>query len=179
MPGGNTIKSTLQPSPPPPPTAPTVPTVPTAPYIPNIIPFPFTGSAKVGNLSQGDYLMGSAICNNKFYFAHRDDTNSLVIDVFDPSTNSTASMKRVNSGRYGIAVAAVGKKVLFAGGRLDAGANPVSRVDIYDVTTETWSTAALSIPRYWMAVGVLGNKAFFAGGSVNTFLSNTVYKINF
>ena len=41
---------------------------------------------------------------------------------------------------------------------------PSSRVDIYDVSSNTWSTAELSEPRYGIAAAVVGNKVFFAGG---------------
>jgi len=41
-----------------------------------------------------------------------------------------------------------------------------SRVDIYDMVSQNWSTAELSQGRHTMAVAVAGNKIFFAGGII-------------
>jgi N-acetylneuraminic acid mutarotase len=62
--------------------------------------------------------------------------------------------------------ASAGNKILFAGGFKNSGAGPghSSRVDIYDLTTQTWSTAELCVPRVLMAAVAAGNKIFFAGG---------------
>lgn len=61
-----------------------------------------------------------------------------------------------------VSIASAGDKILFAGG-----ANVYdlsSTVDIYDVNTQRWSTASLSVPRYAIAAVAAGNKIFFAGG---------------
>jgi hypothetical protein len=68
--------------------------------------------------------------------------------------------------RIAMATAAAGNKILFAGG-MKLGAYS-SRVDIYDITGNTWSTAELSVPeRQGMAVATVGNKILFAGGGDN------------
>lgn len=61
--------------------------------------------------------------------------------------------------------ASVGNKIFFAGGqRTMTGYS--SRVDIYDITSNTWSTSELSSNnRIGMATATLGNKVFFAGGA--------------
>lgn len=77
----------------------------------------------------------------------------------------------ISISRYGVATVATGNKILFAGGNTYYGYTPtanVSRVDIYDVVTNTWSMAELSQPRSWITPVVLGNKVFFAGGFANT-----------
>jgi hypothetical protein len=67
--------------------------------------------------------------------------------------------------RGGIAVASAGNKILFAGG-LTPSDIPSSRVDIYDLTTQAWSTAELSEARYDIAAIGAGNKIIFAGGEI-------------
>jgi hypothetical protein len=52
--------------------------------------------------------------------------------------------------------------VIFAGGFGASGASNV--VDIYDETTNSWTTTTLSQPRAWLAAATVGTKVFFAGG---------------
>jgi N-acetylneuraminic acid mutarotase len=70
----------------------------------------------------------------------------------------------------GMAVASAGNKILFAGGtrtQTDGSTDRSSRVDIYDITTQTWSTTELSEPRFELAATVSGNKIFFGGGETD------------
>jgi len=64
--------------------------------------------------------------------------------------------------RAGVAAVAAGNKLFFAGGYNAGG--PSSRVDIYNLTTNTWSTNELSIARHTIVTGVAGDKILFAGG---------------
>jgi hypothetical protein len=66
--------------------------------------------------------------------------------------------------KSGMAVASAGNKVLFAGGATGYPSIQSTRVDIYDFTTQSWSTAELSQARWGMTTAVLGNRIFFAGG---------------
>jgi hypothetical protein len=59
-------------------------------------------------------------------------------------------------------VTSAGNKILFAGGYSNF--QPSSRVDIFNIATNSWSTAELSIPRFYFGHAVLGNSIFFAGG---------------
>lgn len=63
-----------------------------------------------------------------------------------------------------MAVVSVGTKILFAGGGDNDNGEVTSRVDIYDGSTNTWSTAELSKAREYLTATTLGNKVFFAGG---------------
>ncbi len=76
--------------------------------------------------------------------------------------------------RVGMAVASAGNKIVFAGG-MSNNINS-SRVDIYDIVTQTWSTAELSEARYDIAAVAAGNKIFFGGGEIGdgTWPVNTV-----
>lgn len=64
----------------------------------------------------------------------------------------------LSQARTYITVASAGNKILFAGGYLS------SRVDIYDIAANTWSTAELCVERYLIAAVAAGNKIFFGGG---------------
>jgi|GEM_PF-363050 len=69
--------------------------------------------------------------------------------------------------RLGMTIASAGNKILFVGGA-NFGMNTIlsSRVDIYNITTQTWSTAELSEARYDIAPVSSGNKIFFGGGEI-------------
>lgn len=70
----------------------------------------------------------------------------------------------LSQARGDIAATVVGDVALFAGG-LTGPTQPSDRVDLYNFTTGTWSTATLSVPRAFMAAVTVGNKAIFAGGT--------------
>jgi K319L-like, PKD domain/Kelch motif len=66
--------------------------------------------------------------------------------------------------RFGLVSATANNKILFAGGQKEGGYS--SRVDIYDIATNTWSSAELSNgDRMDMAAATVGNKILFAGGN--------------
>ena len=69
----------------------------------------------------------------------------------------------LSQARSNIRVASSGNKIVFAGGYISPGIYS-SRVDIFEITTNTWTTAELSEPRKGIAVAVLGKKIYFAGG---------------
>ncbi|MGI8637502.1 MAG: hypothetical protein ACR2KZ_19060 [Segetibacter sp.] len=60
-----------------------------------------------------------------------------------------------------IANASAGNKIMFAPGYLSG--TFTSSVDIFDITTNSWSTAKLSQPRAGVATAVLGYTIFFRG----------------
>jgi hypothetical protein len=64
-----------------------------------------------------------------------------------------------------------GELVFFADGNTSTG--PSDRVDIYNVTSGSWTTATLSIPRSRLAATSLQNLVFFGGG-LNRAESNQV-----
>jgi hypothetical protein len=67
--------------------------------------------------------------------------------------------------RGGFAFAAATNKLVFAGGTGgQQGQCNSSRVDIYDINSNSWTTSQVSEARYGMGTAVLGNKIFFAGG---------------
>ena len=68
----------------------------------------------------------------------------------------------------GLAAAAIGNKVFFAGGLIKSGngnSQISDRIDIYDLSNNTWSVATLSQPRCNLSAITSGNKIYFAGGN--------------
>jgi hypothetical protein len=64
--------------------------------------------------------------------------------------------------RTEIAAIAAGNKIFFAGGNNSTGS--LSRVDIYDISSQSWSTAELSLPRAGIKAIACGSKVLFASG---------------
>ena len=68
----------------------------------------------------------------------------------------------LSTGAIGLVSATANNKILFAGGFRDDGKS--GRVDIYDIPTNSWSTAELSLSRPYFVAASVGSKIFFAGG---------------
>jgi hypothetical protein len=69
--------------------------------------------------------------------------------------------------RMEMAIASAGNKLLFAGGGCYCLNDSVTtRVDIYDIINQTWSTGQLSEARVIITAVAAGDKIFFAGGEV-------------
>jgi|KBSSwiS6_1023812.scaffolds.fasta_scaffold00297_7 hypothetical protein len=92
-------------------------------------------------------------------------SSAIACDSSRPHIIATlVSVGKLSSARWAqLFAASAGNKILFAGGWQST--NHSSRVDIYDIVSNTWSTAELSeANRDGMAVATVGNKIFFAGG---------------
>src|SRR5215203_3808240 len=94
------------------------------------------------------------------------DTVQVIITAL-VNNNCARSQTRIGSlslPRQGVLIQSAGNKILFAGG--EGPANTISsRVDIYDLSTQSWSTANLSVARNAMGAVTLGSKIYFAGGN--------------
>ena len=125
----------------------------------------------IGTLSQARAGIAVASAGNKIVFAgaasYSGQTNpSTRVDIFDISNNSWSTAE-LSVARQDFAVVASGNKIFFAGGwEGNWWEFPVmfTNVDIYDVTTNSWSVEHLSEPRAWIGAASAGNKVFFAGG---------------
>jgi hypothetical protein len=62
-----------------------------------------------------------------------------------PEGNITHTTSTLSQGRYGLAATSSGELVFFGGGY--NGTGPSYRVDIYNVTSGSWTTNTLSIAR--------------------------------
>jgi hypothetical protein len=130
---------------------------------------------QVTNLVEGVYLFELKITDAGGLFSK--DTmqvtmNSAIVakncdEINRPKINAQLiPVGTLSQARIGMAVASAGNKILFAGGSFISGGFyiPSSKIDIYDLTTQTWSTAELSEARYLIAAVASGNKIFFGGG---------------
>ena len=110
------------------------------------------------------------------------------IDIYDAATD-TWSIAELSQARNYLAAATLGNKVFFAGGGIwgpISGGSPNPNwppdanyhigsnvVDIYDNSTNTWTTATLSEGRFELSATVAGNKIYFAGGYHSIFSGST------
>ena len=120
------------------------------------------------NLTEGVYQFELKVTDAGGLFSR--DTIQLIVK---PATNSNCILSQVMIGSLSIQRSPVnilegGNKILFAGGFIGGIGPPMygasSRVDIYDRTTQNWSTAELSLNRFSMGTVASGNKIYFAGG---------------
>ena len=115
--------------------------------------------------------MGSGSVGNKAFFAGGSGgiNNPPIsrIDIYDASTNSWSTAE-LSEGREAIAATTVGDKLFFAGGYTNGdwfgGLETSRRVDVYNNSTNTWSTDSLTEERGAIGATTLNNKVFFAGG---------------
>jgi N-acetylneuraminic acid mutarotase/uncharacterized membrane protein len=131
---------------------------------------------QVTNLVQGVYQFELKVTDAGSLFSK--DTMQLTVDaaaVILPCNNrpvisaTLVQIGTLSDPGIGLVSATSGNKIFFAGGqRIMTGYS--SRVDIYDIATNTWSTAELSSgDRMGMAAATVGNKILFAGGIENDY----------
>ena len=102
-------------------------------------------------------------------------------DEFDPATGVWTALPDAPRPRDHFHAAVIRNKLYLAGGRLSGGRDGVSQpliaeVDVYDFSSNTWSSAPeLPTPRAAAAVGVLENELYVIGGEIGVDLNgNTV-----
>jgi len=124
-------------------------------------------------LSVSRWSIAAVTLGNKIFFAggHTNSGNSwdlfATVDIYDASTN-TWSTAQLSERRMDVAVATVGNKVFFAGGNggdQNFAGVLSNKVDIYDNSNNTWSTATLSEARSCISAVSAGSKIYFAGGN--------------
>ena len=128
---------------------------------------------QVLNLVQGVYYFELKVTDAGGLFS-KDTVQLEVIEIIASNNGILIPFGTVSIARAGIASATAGSKILFAGGYTTCSTigsgicNWFSRVDIYDLNTQSWSTAELSEARTFMGVATLGSRIFFAGGYINS-----------
>ena len=132
---------------------------------------PSDSITKVKTLVAGNYLFELKVTDNGGLSAK--DTMQVFVNAMmttscdnRPIVNATlVPVGTLSDAGIELVSASVGNKIFFAGGqRTTTGYS--SRVDIYDITANTWSTAELSSgDRMGMAAATVGNKVLFAGGT--------------
>jgi len=152
---------------------------------------PDSSKTSVKTLVAGVYKFELTVTDNGGLFSK--DTVMITVNALPPPVTSSDNSTRqqvtsqlipigtLSKARAGMAVAAAGNKIVFAGGQSNGCTGSwcedwgSSRVDIYDVSTNTWSTAELSAHRYGIAAIAVGNKIFFAGGESGDGAFNSLY----
>lgn len=128
------------------------------------------------NLVQGVYIFELKVTDAGGLFSK--DTMQLTVNAAVVTVDCYGNIRqRINASltpiatlsqnRQGITVASAGNKILFAGGytgNYSSGFLSYSRVDIFDISTNSWTTAELSQPRSGIGTAVLNNKIYLAGG---------------
>ena len=123
--------------------------------------------AQVNNLIEGSYVFELKITDAGGLY----DLDTIIVTVensrCDNSNRPFINARLIPIGTLSIArqelsAATAGNKIVFAGGIQATGES--AAVDIYDLVTQTWSTASLSTGRVASTAISTGNKIFFAGG---------------
>lgn len=122
-------------------------------------------------LSEPRMITSGAALGDKVYFAGGNDESSKLfntIDVFD-TTKQTWSIEKLELRRTLIRSVVACGKIYFMGGSdvdWDAGSttNAFKHIDIYDSTTDTWSTDELPDARTWFGAATSQNIIIVAGG---------------
>ena len=142
-----------------------------------IITKPTSAETEAKHLSIGVYQFELKVTNKVGSYVK--DTVQITVEpqVFLPTRCNNTDRPQVSAqlvpigpipeSRSNITIAFTDTKIFFAGGindKLSYPDNYSSRVDIYDIVTEEWSTDELSEGRYDIATITLGNSVFFAGG---------------
>jgi hypothetical protein len=140
----------------------------------------------IGKLSQSRGFPSVVSTGNKIFFAggalgvRQQPFSSSRVDIYDIATGSWSTAE-LSVPRWQIATIAAGNKVFFAGGGYyddsDNGSS-YNTVDIFDITTNQWSTGSLTGRRHNVAAATVGNKVFFAGGRTDDYLDSVSNKVD-
>eukprot|EP01126_Amoeba_proteus_P058055 TRINITY_DN744_c0_g1_i11.p1 TRINITY_DN744_c0_g1~~TRINITY_DN744_c0_g1_i11.p1 ORF type:complete len:198 (+),score=43.33 TRINITY_DN744_c0_g1_i11:766-1359(+) len=100
------------------------------------------------------------------------------VDIYDV-VKRTWNVDRLSVPRTGLASAAWGNFIVFAGGNAPVRStpqrsSPSSVIDIYNVRTERWSSTTMSEARCWLSATALNGNFFFGFGQRDLTTSNSV-----
>ena len=130
---------------------------------------PAASTTTVTGLVPGSYGFRLRVTDNDGAF---DDDTIVVNTVYSNRPLVNARLIPIGSlddPRIVSVAATVGNKILFAGGTpIPNGPGPnkfSSTVNIFDISTNSWSVASLSQARSGLTVATMGSKVFFAGGT--------------
>ena len=124
-------------------------------------------TTQVGNFLPGNNIFILQVADN----AGLTDNDTIQVNIVGnrPLVNAQLiPIATLSQLRAGMSVASAGNKILFAGGYTGnntTGYQRYSRVDIFNISTNSWTTAELSQPRNAMATAVLGRQNIFCRGN--------------
>lgn len=123
--------------------------------------------------TRSSYAIG--ILGNKAYFAGGRTVAgepSKEVNTYNFVTGEWTTAELLSQARNNIRTVTVGQKIFFIGGAINISLSQLSSViDVYDATTDTWSTLTLSQARQESSIAVVGNKIIIAGGQPRNNLS--------
>jgi N-acetylneuraminic acid mutarotase len=132
------------------------------------------GVFSYSNLSQARKGLAAASWGNIILFGGgcniNEDVFNTTVDSYNITTNTWTPITGLSIARAFLAAASANGKIFFAGGiERPSGSNIASsRVDIYDVASNTWSTKTLpSGGRHSLTAIGYNNRVYFAGGSTD------------
>lgn len=99
------------------------------------------------------------------------------LEVYDPSTNAWSPGAAMPTARYGLAAVAANGKIFVIGGQAVIAGNfvAVNSLEIYDPSTNTWSTGAtMPTARYLLAADSVNGEIYAIGGFSTSSALNTV-----
>ena len=129
------------------------------------------------NLSLGRTNISAVTCANKVFFAGGMTPSgpSSRVDIYDIATQGWATAE-LSEARIRIVTATIGNKIFFAGGCSNTPfewSGVSNKIDIYDLSTNTWSVKILSETKIGFTATTVGSKIYFAGGWVPVGTSST------
>jgi hypothetical protein len=112
--------------------------------------------------------ISAVACANKVFFAGGISSSgpSSRVDIYDIATQSWTTAE-LSEARTRITTATIGNKVFFAGGCSNTPfewSGISNKIDIYDLSTNTWSVKILSETKIGFTATAAENKIYFAGG---------------
>jgi hypothetical protein len=112
--------------------------------------------------------ISAVACASKVFFAGGFSSSgpSSRVDIYDIATQSWSTAE-LGEARIRIATATIGNKVFFAGGCSNTPfewSGVSNKIDIYDLSTNTWSVKTLSETKIGFTATTAGSKIYFAGG---------------
>jgi len=123
--------------------------------------------------TRSNYVIG--ILGNKAYFAGGRTVAgepSKEVNTYNFVTGEWTTAELLSQARSNISTVSVGQKIFFIGGAVNINLNQLSNaIDVYDTSTDTWSTLTLSQARQEVSIAVVGNKIIIAGGQPRNNLS--------
>ncbi|MEO5583211.1 MAG: PKD domain-containing protein [Saprospiraceae bacterium] len=143
-----------------------------------------TNTWSTAELSKARADLAAATIGNKVFFAGGSSfepyiTGSNVVDIYDNSTN-TWTTAALSEGRGGLSATTAGNKIYFAGGVRGGGSgnqNVSTRIDIYDATTNSWSTSELMEARTYHAGIAVAGKIYWGSG-INFYPSYSYFTLS-
>ncbi|MDX9905401.1 MAG: T9SS type A sorting domain-containing protein [Bacteroidales bacterium] len=125
-------------------------------------------------LSAPRFLLSTVAYGNKVLFAGGLDLATMdpsnAVDIYDVETGEWDTAY-LSEARFAMGETVVGDVAVFAGG--DNFNTFSGQVDLYNFTTNAWSTMTMVLPRGYNAACAAGGKLMIVGGMTNRYNSNS------